>query len=661
MIGILPQGGTHSEFGRLDPGGYVTAVFTRLAGELPSLMAPQRIAGTLVLVPGRIVISGHSGGGPSATRAAVAMQAGTQADVDAWLTSSPLLLFDAINGPGELETVGGMVEQWLARDLAIIRGNPTTAADLLRRRGVKLVSTYTAGGVYARMNGALRTRIRTWITTHSRVLGAHAAVLREQYRVETVAGSHDYTVGAGRAAPSSARGIGGVPSYSGGGHLEGALSHLPPVQRQVADAAPVVQRQPQGGPTAAPPGPAADVVTLDGQCRDDIFQGVRTAIITLRQATDGVTTAPAGAARRAARVQRTRAEQALRSAVLRLAAQLRSNLPPRNLLDRFLSRPNVSTDDKARVVGLLAVEVARMEFLLGRMHHLGATHGWESRENRGPFPETYETAMHGGAAAWCTMFAGYAYSRLGFNAGGGGRPETSMFLSGYRLRHWARTGQTIAGTQVTDPSVAVAQGRAGAAMIDSPDWLAHTTALRRARTTADRTRIADEFLASHPAPRAGDILVKTRGNAQDNAFAAGSSSHTMMVENCAGHIISTVEGNHEDAIGGRTFDLANPRDTGQLIVLIRAGAGFVGPGAGTADAVAAGGRATAPPAPHGPGDMLTNLFASETVLLLVMRTANQQLAELDIAQGYVSGSNPNASVAELSGEASHAGRPVRED
>jgi hypothetical protein len=59
--------------------------------------------------------------------------------------------------------------------------------------------------------------------------------------------------------------------------------------------------------------------------------------------------------------------------------------------------------------------------------------------------------------------------------------------------------------------------------------------------------------------------------------------------------------------------------------------------------------------------MLTNLVASEAFILFAVRDINRRLAELDIAQGYVTGTDPNVGVAELSGAAGHASRPVRED
>ena len=78
LIGVLPQGSERSDFGdiRSNSGSYLAEVFAKL---VPKYL-PQGA------IPGRVIVSGHSGGGPTAM--AIAAKAAKRTDV---------LLFDAIN------------------------------------------------------------------------------------------------------------------------------------------------------------------------------------------------------------------------------------------------------------------------------------------------------------------------------------------------------------------------------------------------------------------------------------------------------------------------------------------------------------------------------------------------------------------------------------
>ena len=85
------------------------------------------------------------------------------------------------------------------------------------------------------------------------------------------------------------------------------------------------------------------------------------------------------------------------------------------VLDGYLDRTDVTADAKVATLGELAAAVARMEFLLGTLYHQGTKAKWET-DNSGVFPDAYDAAIGGGDQPWCTKFAGYAYTRLGFKA-----------------------------------------------------------------------------------------------------------------------------------------------------------------------------------------------------------------------------------------------------
>ena len=185
---------------------------------------------------------------------------------------------------------------------------------------------------------------------------------------------------------------------------------------------------------------------------------------------------------------------------------------------------------KVATLGQFAAGVARMEFLLGTMYHQGTTAKWETG-NTGVFPDTYDAAIGGGAQPWCTKFAGYAYTRLGFKANKKG--TTSEFMSGYRLRDWSTEGKGVDGKEITAADQTADDAvDTGSTLIDKDEWKQLRKDLKKAKTAEERTAATAAFFAdgAHPLPQAGDIVVKPRGDAEGtNEFTAGKS-HTMLVE-----------------------------------------------------------------------------------------------------------------------------------
>ncbi|MEA2234710.1 MAG: hypothetical protein QOD83_4526 [Solirubrobacteraceae bacterium] len=289
LVAIVPQGtvsgGSLSrKFAIADPRAYVTEVLAQVVTHVNRLDPTKSLRS---LAPVRIEVSGHSGGGPAAVGAASAMQASAQATDQEWLSSAPLLLFDAINGPGELNIVTALAQQWLNDDKRrlLAHADPADASALLDRRGLKLRSTYTSG-VYEVTNSrrpprtyhypprppvtiaaelSLEAKLDHWFSSNSSALGTLAPVLRRQYVVERMSGSHDFTVGTG-SLPTGARApVAGVTQAPGapagsneaptqaGGNLERALGMLSP-----ADRVGVSSPAPAGGsaaPAASSAGP----------------------------------------------------------------------------------------------------------------------------------------------------------------------------------------------------------------------------------------------------------------------------------------------------------------------------------------------------------------------------------------------------------------------
>jgi hypothetical protein len=251
MIAILPQGRADASFDIAKAGKYVDEVLKLIPRHLPLSATPQR---------GRIVVSSHSGGGPAATTAAAALAASRSAPEEEWLKATPLFLFDSINGTGELQTVKDLMTDWLNTDLAILKpAGEARGADLLKQRGVRFLSTFSPGGVYAAVNagGSWTDRKKVvhtvapedsliaardaWFRKHASELGKLEATLKDQYRIDAVSGQHIFTVSTGSPAakrnkdvtPMPAARPGGsepdVPTYQPGtGHLEQALRRLYP-------------------------------------------------------------------------------------------------------------------------------------------------------------------------------------------------------------------------------------------------------------------------------------------------------------------------------------------------------------------------------------------------------------------------------------------------
>ena len=271
IVGVLPQGTNAATFGIADPQAYVTEVLGLAAAKLRGLRPDAKVP--TAIAPGRLIVSGHSGGGRPAVAAAKALTAKAPDTDDAWVKAPPLFLFDGINGPNEANGIGDLMDQWLQADLDRLKASKDPGR-LLERRGIRLRSTHTSsdlytatnlGGSYANVKvlpelddkghhktetvtitiakgRSLKGRIDAWFRAHGHELGALEEKWRAQYDVpETaVAGGHEATVGTGALetdqgkrspAPSGVTGpskAAGVPGYGGGGHLEDSLSRLPP-------------------------------------------------------------------------------------------------------------------------------------------------------------------------------------------------------------------------------------------------------------------------------------------------------------------------------------------------------------------------------------------------------------------------------------------------
>jgi hypothetical protein len=259
LIAILPQGTTGSSFNAkgFHADAYVNGALAKLGATLAPPVTIQR---------GKVILSGHSGGGPRAVAAADELNPASPADAnDPFKQDSPLLLFDGINGPTELATLKAMLARWIAGDLAKCTALGLAAAPTrLVNRGLRFRSTYSDTGAYYGLVhlGGSHTAVPKhdpkdppppavvdWTIAKSDALVAWLAakfadpttqaamaavgvdkILPTQYVTEHVGGSHDRTMatGAGAAPGASDRdATTHIPNYKpGSGNLEHALGDL---------------------------------------------------------------------------------------------------------------------------------------------------------------------------------------------------------------------------------------------------------------------------------------------------------------------------------------------------------------------------------------------------------------------------------------------------
>lgn len=259
--------------------------------------------------------------------------------------------------------------------------------------------------------------------------------------------------------------------------------------------------------------------------------------------------------------------RARQAAANNLAGWTRENLVNREQLDAYLSRTDVSAEQKSRTLGQLALEMNRSELVLGRSH-IGGDAPWEHRgKNQGDFVNAYQTtARNSRTDAWCTKFATQAYQRLGMDLDRATGGKTSPFLSGMRLEAWAERGLDNQNRRLVSEGQTLASDRTSGMTISGNDWSQLTRSLNAA-PEADRLQAVNDFMQEHGTPRAGDIIVR------DSRNNVHGSSHTLMVESYDPETgrLHTIEGNAGNRVAGFSYDLTNPQVAAQMGFLGRMG------------------------------------------------------------------------------------------
>jgi hypothetical protein len=233
-----------------------------------------------------------------------------------------------------------------------------------------------------------------------------------------------------------------------------------------------------------------------------------------------------------------------------------------DLIRRYRQQSVPDAAEKVRVLGRAAAAVARMEYLLGTTLHRGGS--WETAgANQGPMVNDY-----GGGSAWCSRFATNALQEIygpGMRAGSGYKIANPDEFADVELNYDAAQGGAFVGTErstnataANNPFVGLRQSLQ--AIVDGTD------------TTHTADQVANQFMTDRITPQPGDLVIVRRGAANPNSFAAGSLSHTLIVESVSGTKLSLIEGNAgavTDRVTGRVLDLSVIDDVEEIVFISR--------------------------------------------------------------------------------------------
>ena len=204
VIAIMPQGTNRAIFAPFDADTYINAVNAKLTMMRVWPFAPPR---------GKVVISGHSGGGRGATEMITGLAGAPPVGM------AEVALFDGITGPMELDGVTGWVRDQLDGALTKL-GAPGVAGKTDKEdailRDVPRLRAYHSGSASARpsrgimdypgLHASLRKSIADWFADHGSEMSSRAAgLLRDRFQVIATGSKHDLVVG-GPATPGAKTG-----------------------------------------------------------------------------------------------------------------------------------------------------------------------------------------------------------------------------------------------------------------------------------------------------------------------------------------------------------------------------------------------------------------------------------------------------------------------
>jgi hypothetical protein len=187
-IAILPQGISHSQFGKVPTDPYISAVMDRL-----------RDRGVKLHKDYRVILSAHSGGGNTVI-ANLNKQAGGKGH-----HAAEVVLFEAMWEGGQQQAVSQWATTQLDKAYATIVHASTEAEKQEALAACPVLRAYYSGAtaVYVRSYTALERDLETWFTAHAEKLGSYAAELRAHFQVRKVGGTNHESLIHGLGGPEA--------------------------------------------------------------------------------------------------------------------------------------------------------------------------------------------------------------------------------------------------------------------------------------------------------------------------------------------------------------------------------------------------------------------------------------------------------------------------
>ena len=269
VVIVLPQGGLHSAFGKgggftFNSDTYARQVVDRIQGEHGWLLPGTDKAAEGAPALTRVSMSGHSGAG--ATLAAMARQSVADAKAPARSAADPskpapetsgisgdLVLFDAINGSGQLKAFQDWASMRLEQDRAAIKAATTDDQKLAYVRSAQKLRAYWStgahGGTYVGAYAELKKPIDKWFRDNAADLGPIAGYLSTNYSFTPIAVGHEELMRGSLAGEDRPAGKGGILDAVKG--LEAAAP------KSMKDCPPLpAERTPPAAKPKPPPKPA---------------------------------------------------------------------------------------------------------------------------------------------------------------------------------------------------------------------------------------------------------------------------------------------------------------------------------------------------------------------------------------------------------------------
>lgn len=265
--------------------------------------------------------------------------------------------------------------------------------------------------------------------------------------------------------------------------------------------------------------------------------------------------------------------------LIELARKEIAKMPP--IVNTYVAQASPDAAEKVRVIGQLAANAARVEWLIGSIYLEGSDdkNKWKgnglTKDEEKLLGNYYESKV--GAASgpvWCTAFMGSIYMTVaGLKTAKGRTPNGGELWSGYKVGKHGKEAIFDFSEEQGGKHVGRSEAKQDESFVNL-----HKEIVANKDDRTKREEIVMQFFKDHFTPQAGDpMIVKRSTNPDANSFTkadkvtkkGGGQSHTTMVERVEGTKIYTIEGNAGNRVQGRVYDLADPTDSGKIVFIAR--------------------------------------------------------------------------------------------